>query len=86
MLPDSAPETANPWGDAPSPYEELGGETVLRVLVDRFYDRIAADSPALRAMHPADDSNSRRTLFEFLSGWMGVPCVPCRAAVRPSIR
>ena len=73
MLPESEPATAYPWGNAPTPYDELGGETVLRDLVDRFYDRIAADSPGLRAMHPADDSNSRRNLFEFLSGWMGGP-------------
>ncbi len=86
MLPDSAPETANPWGDAPSPYEELGGEIVLRELVDRFYDRIATDSPALRAMHPADDSNSRRNLFEFLSGWMGGPQLYMERKGHPRLR
>ncbi|MCP3997148.1 MAG: hypothetical protein GY722_19130 [bacterium] len=31
------------------------------------------NSPILRAMHPADDSNSRRNLFEFLGGWEGGP-------------
>lgn len=86
MLPDSEPATANPWGDAPSPYEELGGEAVLRDLVERFYDRIAADSPALRAMHPADDSNSRRNLFEFLSGWMGGPQLYMERKGHPRLR
>ena len=86
MLPESKPEAANPWGDAPSPYEELGGEMVLRDLVDRFYDRIAAHSPALRAMHPADDSNSRRNLFEFLSGWMGGPQLYMERKGHPRLR
>ena len=86
MLPDSEPVTANPWGDASSPYEELGGEAVLRDLVDRFYDRIAADSPVLRAMHPADDSNSRRNLFEFLSGWMGGPQLYMERKGHPRLR
>lgn len=86
MLPDREPVTAHPWGDAPSPYEELGGEDVLRNLVDRFYDRIAADSPALRAMHPADDRNSRRNLFEFLSGWMGGPQLYMERKGHPRLR
>lgn len=71
--PEPKPIGAHPWGDASTPYEELGGEATLRKLVDRFYDRIDAESPHLRAMHPADDTNSRRNLFEFLSGWMGGP-------------
>ena len=86
MLPDSEPTTANPWGNASTPHEELGGEAVLRDLVDRFYDRIAADAPALRAMHPADDSNSRRNLFEFLSGWMGGPQLYMERKGHPRLR
>ncbi len=71
--PGSKPEGTHPWGDADTPYEQLGGEAVLRRLVDCFYDRMDEDSPLLRAMHPADDQNSRRNLFDFLSGWMGGP-------------
>ena len=67
ITPDPPPQGAHPWGDAATPYEELGGEAVVRKLVDRFYDRIRDDSPSLRAMHPADDSNSRRNLFEYFS-------------------
>lgn len=73
IYPDPQPRGTHPWGEAATPYQELGGEAVLRRLVDRFYDRMDEDSPVLRAMHPTDDSNSRRNLFEFLSGWMGGP-------------
>lgn len=78
--------TGNPWGDAATPYEELGGEQPLRALVDSFYDRIASDSPSLRAMHPADDRNSRRNLFEYLSGWMGGPNLYAERKGHPRLR
>jgi hemoglobin len=62
-----------PWGDAATPYEALGGAEGVRGLVDRFYDRVDASAPTLRAMLPRDDSVSRDKLFEFLSGWTGGP-------------
>ena len=86
MLPESEPVGRHPWGDAATPYAELGGEAPLRRLVDRFYDRIDAESPRLRAMHPADDSNSRRNLFEFLSGWMGGPQLYMERKGHPRLR
>ncbi len=63
----------NPWGRASSPYEELGGATPLRQLVEAFYDIIEDESPTLRAMLPANTSTSRQKLYEFLSGWLGGP-------------
>ncbi|MDJ0924276.1 MAG: group II truncated hemoglobin [Acidimicrobiia bacterium] len=86
MLPDPQPAGRHPWGDEPNPYAELGGESVLRRLVDRFYDRIDAEAPVLRAMLPADDSNSRRNLFEFLSGWMGGPQLYTQRKGHPRLR
>lgn len=86
MLPDSSSEYTHPWGNAATPYEELGGEHRLRDLVERFYDRMDQDSPMLRAMHPADDSNSRRNLFEFLSGWMGGPPLYMERKGHPKLR
>lgn len=86
MFPDAQPEGTHPWGDAATPYEELGGEPVLRRLVDTFYDHINTDAPGLRAMHPADDSNSRRNLFEFLSGWMGGPQLYTERKGQPRLR
>ena len=76
----------HPWGDAATPYDQIGGEQPLRALVASFYDHIAADSPSLRAMHPADDRNSRRNLFEYLSGWMGGPNLYAQRKGHPRLR
>ena len=84
--PDPKPIGTHPWGDAATPYEQLGGEGRLRQLIDSFYDHMDADSPTLRAMHPADDSNSRRNLFEFLSGWMGGPDLYTERKGQPRLR
>lgn len=84
--PEPKPAGLHPWGDAATPYEELGGEPVLRGLVEHFYDRIDEESPHLRAMHPADDSNSRRNLFEFLSGWLGGPGLYMERKGHPRLR
>lgn len=86
MFPESPPEGSHPWGDAATPYEELGGEPVLRRLVDRFYDLMRSDSPSLRAMHPADDANSRRNLYDFLSGWLGGPQLYMERKGHPRLR
>ena len=84
--PQPKPAGTHPWGEAATPYDELGGAAPLRQLVDRFYDRIRSDSPSLRAMHPEDDRNSRRNLFEFLSGWMGGPDLYTERKGHPRLR
>ena len=84
--PERKPAGRHPWGDAATPYVELGGEAELRRLVDAFYDHIRSDSPSLAAMHPADDRNSRRNLFEFLSGWMGGPALYAERKGHPRLR
>lgn len=63
----------NVWGNAGTPYEELGGDRAVRALVDAFYDIIEEESPELRAMLPKNTSTSRDKLYEFLSGWTGGP-------------
>lgn len=78
--------TSFPWGDQPSLYEEMGGEHVVRELVERFYDEIDATSPDLRVLHPKDDSGSRRNLFEFLSGWSGGPNLYIERKGHPRLR
>lgn len=58
-----------------TPYEMIGGETVVARLTDRFYS-LMADVPqfaGIRAMHPEDLRESRDKLFMFLSGWLGGP-------------
>ena len=56
-------------------YERMGGEVVMRRLVDRFYDLMDEDPDyyGVRKLHPQDLSSSRQKLFMFLSGWTGGP-------------
>jgi len=74
--------------DAPTPYDLMGGEPVVRTLVDRFYDIMDAD-PALhtlRAMHAKSLSSSREKLFAFLSGWLGGPPLYVQRWGHPALR
>lgn len=61
--------------DAATPYERLGGESVVRQLTDRFYDLMdeLPEARTVRALHPESLSGSREKFFEFLSGWLGGP-------------
>ena len=57
------------------PYDRVGGEASVRVLVDRFYDLMDLD-PAyreIRALHPGALDGSRDKFFWFLCGWLGGP-------------
>ena len=59
----------------PTPYQQLGGDTPLRQLVDRFYDVMLSEPSVetVRDMHGADTTQIRERLFDFLSGWLGGP-------------
>jgi hemoglobin len=60
---------------AAGPFEQVGGETGVRALVDRFYDLMDLE-PAyaeLRALHPSLLAGSRDKLYWFLCGWLGGP-------------
>ena len=56
-------------------FERIGGEPVVRRLVDRFYDLMDAEPEArgLRALHPPSLESSRDKLHWFLVGWTGGP-------------
>lgn len=56
-------------------YELMGGETVLRRMVDRFYDLMDEDPDyyGIRKLHPQNLASSRQKLFMFLSGLTGGP-------------
>jgi hemoglobin len=58
-----------------TPFEWIGGEARIQLLVDRFYDLMDLEPAyaALRATHGADLTNARERLFMFLCGWMGGP-------------
>ncbi|VAW07387.1 Hemoglobin-like protein HbO [hydrothermal vent metagenome] len=71
--PMSEPATKHPWGDAETPYLEIGEEAGVRRLCESFYRYIDADAPTVRAMLPREISASVRKLFMYLSGWFGGP-------------
>jgi len=73
MIPISPTDREHPWGDAATPYLEMGGEDEVRALAETFYDIIEAEAPLIRAMLPANTTNTRRKLFMYLSGWLGGP-------------
>ncbi len=58
-----------------TPFEWIGGEARIQLLVDRFYDLMDLEPAyaALRATHGADLTIARERLFMFLCGWMGGP-------------
>jgi hemoglobin len=69
-------------------YEQIGGETGLRGLIDRFYDTMdsAPEAARVRAIHPADLGHSRDKLFMFLSGWSGGPPLYVQTYGHPRLR
>lgn len=58
-----------------SPFELVGGEAVVRQLVDGFYDLMDLEPryAHLRSLHGPDLDTSRDRLFWFLCGWLGGP-------------
>ncbi len=71
----TASSEAAPGTPAASPFVQLGGESGVRALVDRFYDLMDLE-PAyngLRALHPTTLDGSRDKLHWFLCGWLGGP-------------
>jgi hemoglobin len=58
-----------------SPYQRIGGDAAIHILVDRFYELMdeLPEAYAARKIHPADLSESGNKLFDFLSGWLGGP-------------
>jgi hemoglobin len=83
MSPDQLMSTNLSRGDAmqaqPHPelslYTRIGGDTVIRQLVERFYALMdeLPEAYAARKIHPADLTESGNKLFDFLSGWLGGP-------------
>lgn len=82
----SKPPESHPWGSEPTPFAALGGSDRVEALADAFYDRVELESPILRSMLPVDTSNSRRKLFEFLSGWLGGPQLYLEKRGHPRLR
>ena len=71
-----------------TPYEKIGGEEVVRKLVDRFYDLMDQQSgfQGIRDMHAKSLKASREKLFMFLSGWLGGPQLYVEKYGHPRLR
>src|ERR1700739_4765190 len=67
-------------------YELAGGGPVFRVLVQRFYARVAAD-PILRAVYPEEDlSGATERLTLFLVQYWGGPSTYSERRGHPRLR
>lgn len=69
-------------------FTRIGGETAIRQLVDRFYDRMDELEAAkgIRQLHAADLTDARNKLFMFLCGWMGGPQLYIEKYGHPKLR
>lgn len=72
-MPSSPNASTHPWGNASTPYDEIGGADAVRTLAETFYDVIDEESPLLRDMLPANTKNTRQKFFMYMSGWLGGP-------------
>src|SRR5690606_11998406 len=74
--------------DAPTAYQLLGGDSVVKALVDRFYDLMELELAysALRQAHPPDLKPARDKLYWFLSGWLGGPNLYIEQFGHPRLR
>jgi hemoglobin len=72
----------------PSLYEALGKEAGVKAIVDRFYELMDTlpEAATIRAMHPADLSNSSEKLFMFLVGRFGGPNLYIEKHGHPRLR
>ena len=69
-------------------YDELGGELAIRKLVYRFYELMdeLPEAYQVRKLHPKNLAGIESTLFEFLSGWLGVPGLYIAKKGHPRLR
>ena len=76
------------FGPDNTPFDSMGGEARVRLLVDAFYDQMeaAAEFSTIRVMHPDNLDESRQKLFEFLCGWLGGPPLYLERRGHPKLR
>lgn len=69
-------------------YDRLGGDPVLRALVNRFYRNMdeLPECVGLRRMHAPDLQGAEDKLFKFLSGWLGGPNLYWQEFGHPRLR
>ncbi len=71
-----------------TPYLQVGGDTGVRQLIDRFYDLMdeVPEYHGIRKLHPQDLVGSREKLYLFLSGWLGGPQLYVEKFGHPMLR
>ena len=69
-------------------YEALGGDAVVRAIVDQFYDLMESETAyaELYAVHPKPTTRARDRLYEFLSGRLGGPNLYMERHGHPRLR
>ena len=74
--------------DTKTLYERIGGEDVIRRLVQRFYQHMdeLSESKQIRDMHAPDLEKAEEKLFMFLTGWMGGPALYMEKYGHPRLR
>ena len=74
--------------DTKTLYERIGGEEVIRRLVQRFYKHMDEldETKSIRQMHAKSLKTSEEKLFMFLSGWMGGPALYMEKYGHPRLR
>ena len=69
-----------------SVYDHAGGEKTFKLLVERFYARVAQD-PVLRALYPEEDlSGATERLTLFLAQYWGGPSTYSERRGHPRLR
>lgn len=76
-------------GPLPNPhFDRIGGAPAIRLLTERFYHHMDSlpEAATIRAMHPADLSRPKDTLYKYLVGWMGGPQLYAAERGQPRLR
>lgn len=71
-----------------TPYDVIGGELIIRDLVERFYFYMDTlpEARGIRDMHQPDLTSAKTKLFKFLSGWLGGPDLFVQEYGHPMLR
>lgn len=71
-----------------TPYQQLGGDTAVRALVERFYALMDGEAAyaGIRALHPPLIDTSVEKLYLFLSGYLGGPALYVQKIGPPMLR